>query len=154
VVTHAALIAALRQLRVGHTDIVVERHGRPVTIQVERDAPVDLKTITRISATRFDIPAALARTLAEDLELVTRKVKTNPVFEAGAVRGLRLLDVEHDSLCAAIGLQNNDVLLDIEGRSVGSMSLYEAKYHIDEAKQFTIHVERKRKRVAITYVIR
>jgi hypothetical protein len=154
VVSEAAFVAALRQLRVGHTDLQIERSGRPVTIQVERDAPIDLSTVTRISATRFDIPKSVVKSLGEDPELVTRKVKSMPVVRAGAVRGLRLYGVEHGSVCAAMGLQNDDVLLDIEGRSIGSLTTFEAHELIDGAKQFTIHIERKRKRVAITYVVR
>ncbi len=121
---------------------------------VERDAPIDPKTIKRISPTRFDIPKATATTIEEDIHLIHRNMEYAPVVHAGAVRGLRLFNVESDSLCAALGLQNEDVLLDIEGRTVGSLDLYDAMRLLVGTPQFTIHVERKHKRIAITYVVR
>ena len=151
----AALVAALGGLRVGKTQISVERLGRPVTIEITRRAPLELATIKRHSATRFDVPRAIVEAVDSDTALLTRKLETEVIADSGAVQGIRLFDVAADSLAAALGLQNGDVLLAIEGRSIGSInSVYLATTLFGGAQQLTIQIERKRKKLAITYVFR
>jgi hypothetical protein len=155
VLTDAAFVAAIKQLPVGFTEVIVERYGRRVAIELTRIAPIDRATIERISATRFDIARATFEALHEDANVIEKQVEVVPRVERGVTTGLRLAKVDPGSLCAALGLQVDDVLLEIEGRSVGSFDgVYAVRAHLLNAPQVTVKLERKRKRIAITYVIR
>jgi type II secretory pathway component PulC len=151
----AAFVAAIQKLPVGFTEVIVERYGRRVSIELTRTAPIDRTTIQRVSATRFDIARATFEAMGEDAHVIEQQVEAVPRVERGLTTGLRLAKVEPGSLCAALGLQVDDVLLEIEGRSIGSFDgVYAAHGHLANAPQVTIKLERKRKRIAITYVIR
>lgn len=153
--TNAEFVAAMRKLPVGATEIIVERLGRRVALEIIRAAPVDLTTIERLSSTRFDIDRATFDALQEDPALLTKKIETVPLMSRGVMTGLRVYKIQKDSLAAALGLENDDILLELEGRTVGSLdSLYAAKSHLYNARQVTVTLERKRKRIAITYAIR
>jgi S1-C subfamily serine protease len=153
--TNTAFVDAIRKLPVGFTEVIVERFGRRVSIEMNRVAPIDKATIERISATRYDVARATFEALGEDTNVIEHQVETVPRVERGVTTGLRLAKVGADSLVAALGLQVDDILLEIEGRSVGSFdSIYAARSALSNAPQITIKLERKRKRMAITYVIR
>lgn len=153
--SNAAFVDAIRKLPVGFTEVIVERFGRRVAIELNRVAPIDRTTIERISATRYDIARATFEALGEDTNVIEQGVEAAPRVERGVTTGLRLAKVAPDSLVAALGLQVDDVLLEIEGRSIGSFDgIYDARSTVTNAPQITIKLERKRKRIAITYVIR
>jgi hypothetical protein len=155
ILTGAAFVAAIRKLPVGFTEVIVERYGRRVSIELTRTAPIDRTTIERVSATRYDVARATFEALREDTNVIEKQVEVVPRVERGVTTGLRLAKVDPDSLCAALGLQVDDVLLEIEGRSVGSFdNVHVASSFLSNAPQVTIKLERKRKRIAITYVIR
>ena len=154
ILTDAAFVAAIRKLPVGFTEVIVERYGRRVSIQLTRAAPIDRTTIERVSATRYDVARATFEALSEDTNVIEQQVEVVPRVERGVTTGLRLAKLG-PTMAAALGLQIEDVILEIEGRSIGSFdSVYAARGHLGNAPQITIKLERKRKRIAITYVIR
>lgn len=155
IVSDQALVAALTNLKVGTTLINVTRHGRAVTLEVTREAPLDLSTVKRISATRYEIPKLLADAVQDDLFVVTQKLETVPVVARNKVRGVRVYNIQGDAPAAAVGLQNDDIILDLEGRSIATIGEGAAALRaIAGLPRFTLHIERKGKPLAITYVIR
>jgi S1-C subfamily serine protease len=148
--TEAEFIAALQNLRVGQTDIEVERYGRNVTVQLTRVAPLDLKTITKLSATKYELPRALADAIAADPQLLGHNLETS---EQG--KGVRLSNIAPDSVCAALGLANEDIVVDVEGLSVATyMDALHAVGKLSGEDKITVNILRKNKKLAITYTIR
>ena len=152
--SNAAFVAALQQLPVGKSEMIIERFGRPVTVELTREPPVELSTIKRISATRFDVPRATFDALRNDVRLLEQHVDSVPIVKEGAVLGIRVYNIKPDAACAVLGLQEYDILLEVEGRSVGSFdNLFTANHHVSTASQVTLRIERNGKRLAIIYVV-
>ncbi|MEJ7604366.1 MAG: PDZ domain-containing protein [Kofleriaceae bacterium] len=155
ILSNGELITALQQLKVGTTRFELERHGRPVTLEIIRDAPADLAKIKRVSATRYEIPRALADVLQADLFIARMKLDSELVVTKKLARGVRIHNVQRDAPAAAVGLQNDDIILDVEGRPVSSISeAADAVRAIATATQVTVHIERNGKPLAFTYVIK
>lgn len=155
IVSDKALAAAITNMKVGTTRILITRHGRPVTLEITRDAPLALSTVKRVSATRYEIPKALADAVQEDVFLVTQKLDVVPVVVKSKVRGVRIYNIQSDAPAAAVGLQDDDIILDLEGRPIATAGDGVAALHaIAGMAQFALHIERKGKPMTITYVIR
>ena len=155
VVSDAALVTALQHLAVGTTRIQLERHGRPVTLEITRAAPPALSKIKRVSATRYEIPHQLAQVLQDDLFVARIKLEAEIVVTKKGARGVRIFDVHRDAPAAAIGLQNDDVILDVEGRSIATISdAADAVRALANASQVTVRIERGGKPLIFTYVIK
>lgn len=151
----AALVSALRNLKIGLTRIQLERHRRPVTLEVTRDAPLDLSQIKRVSATRYEIPRALVDIVQDDLFVATRKLEAVAVVAKNTVRGVRIYNLKPDAPAAAVGLENDDLILDVDGHAIATISdAVRALRAIAGASQVTLHVERNGKPLAFTYVVR
>ncbi|MEO8706441.1 MAG: hypothetical protein ABI867_40800 [Kofleriaceae bacterium] len=149
------LAAALRGLKLGATEIVVERLGRKVVVTLTREAPIDLTTIKRTGPTSFVVPRAIIDALGNDPWMVIRKAKLVPAGSKGKLHGYKLYDVEPGSLYAAIGLGTEDVILDIDGHSIDSRDQAFAVMHkLDKAPKITLHVVHRGERLAMTYSIR
>jgi hypothetical protein len=152
--TDADLVTALQNLPVGATPILVDHFDRPLTITVTREAKLDFKTIEKRSATHFRIPREIAAALGNDPLLVQRGASSVPVARNGKVHGLKVIEIERDSICAALGLENDDIVLDLDGHSIDTMTdQFQTASDLGEATTITAHVERRGKRLDLTYTI-
>lgn len=155
ITTDAELVNAIRAIPVGKTTIAIERFGRPVTIEITRVASADFSTIKRISSAKFEVPRAIVDAIDNDPQLVVQKVETTPFVQGGEVRGVRLYKLEQDSLCAALGLQNDDVILDVDGKSVATFAdAIDTARALSHTQNITVNVQRKNRRMAILYTIK
>ena len=155
IVSDGALVTALQNLEVGTTRIQLERHGRPVTLEVTRDAPPALSKIKRVSATRYEIPRELAQVLQDDLFVARIKLDSEVVTTKKGARGVRIFDVHKDAPAAAIGLQNDDIILAVEGRSIATISdAADTLRALANAPQVSVRVERNGKPLTFTYVVK
>jgi hypothetical protein len=151
----AEFAAAIRGLRIGATDIVLDRFGHRVTVTLTREPPMDLTTIKRLGPTSFELPRALVDAIDGDLRMLVRTVKLVPAVSKGTVHGYRLFEVDKDPLYTALGLQNEDILLDVDGFSIDSQhQAYEARHKLISASKITLHVVRRGQRLTMTYAIR
>jgi S1-C subfamily serine protease len=151
----AELVSALQSLRVGRTDIALERYGRAVTIELTRQAPSDFSKIKKLTGNRFEVPKAIVDTLDTDPWLMSRKAETVPVVANGAVQGVRVYKLETDSLLAALGFLDDDIILDVDGHPVASLEeALSTAHELAGATTVPVHVQRKGKKLTHTYVIR
>lgn len=154
IVTDGELTAALQALRIGTTAIEVDRDGRRVTIAIEREATIDLAKIRKRSDTAFDVPVAIRDGLKEDFMMFTRKVRIVPSVTNGKVHGVKLLDIEPGSLYDALGLRDDDTVVDVEGRSIDTLSdAIDTHTALERADKVTVHVIRRGKPLAIVYSV-
>jgi S1-C subfamily serine protease len=151
----AELVAALQTLRVGRTDIVVERYGRTVTIELTRLAPSDFSKIKKLATNRYEVPRAIADAIDNDIWLLTRNIETVRVVAKSEVRGVRIYNIANDSLVAALGFLNDDIILDVEGRPVATLeeALAVAR-DLTSAATIVVNVQRDGRKVPITFVIK
>lgn len=62
--------------------------------------------------------------------------------------------MEPDSLCAAIGLRDDDIVIDVDGLSIDTLEdAMRAHTGLANAASITVHIERSGKRNAMTYSI-
>jgi S1-C subfamily serine protease len=152
--TDAELVTALQNLPVGATQILVDHVDRPLTITVTREAKLDFKTIEKLSANHYRIPKDLAVALGNDPLLVQRGASSVPVAKNGKLHGLKLFEVEKDSIAAALGLENDDVVVDLDGHSIDTMSdQFQTASDLGDATTITAHVERRGKKLDLVYTI-
>ncbi|MEO8554252.1 MAG: hypothetical protein ABI678_29955 [Kofleriaceae bacterium] len=154
ITSDAQLIAAVRNLRVGITRVVEEHEGRPRVVEITRDKPVEVGSIRAAGTNRYDLSRELAKALAKELGLVQRHVEAFPVHitKDSSVSAVRLVAVQPDSLAAALGLDRDDLLIDLNGFPLETIERgSNAMDALLAEATLTLHLERKGKRLAITY---
>ena len=153
--TEAELVTALQNLPVGTTNISLERDDRPFTIELTRDAPVELSTIRKVGAAQYEVPVAVAAAISADPMIITRRANAVPVIRDGKVRGLKVFAIEKDSACAAIGLVDDDLVLDVDGHAIESTAdAFELSSDLEHATAVVVHLERHGKPMELHYAIR
>jgi len=157
ITTDAELLAAVRNLRVGMTRILAEHEGRPLSIEVTRDKPIELSSIRAVATNRFELSRELVKALANELGMFERHVEAVPVHVAKdtSVSALRVVVAQPDSLAATLGLQSDDLLFDLNGYPLETIERHsKAMDALLAEATLTLHLERKGKRIAITYAVR
>lgn len=157
ITTDSELMTAVTNLRVGVTRIVAEHEGRPLAIEVTHDKPVDTSSIHAVSATRYELARDLVKTLTDDTGLLERHVDAvrMRISKTSSVSALELVNVQPDSLVATLGLETGDLLFDINGFPVETIEKRsKAMDALLTESIVTLHLERKGKRIAISYALR
>jgi hypothetical protein len=150
----AELVTALRSLRIGITNILVERADRPVTILVRRAAPVDYAKIRSLGHNRYELPRSLVKALSEEPSLIIQHIQHVPVARNGTIHGHKIFGIESGSVAAAAGFQNDDVLLDIDDKSLDSSEqAYSANFELSSEAVLKVHLERKGKPLELVYTV-
>jgi S1-C subfamily serine protease len=154
IVTDSQLTAALQALRIGTTDIQLDRDGRRMTVSFTREANVELTAIRKRSDSAIDVPTSVRDALKSDFLMFTRKVRIVPAVTNGKIHGVKLLEIEPGSLYDALGLRNDDTILDVDGRSIDSISeAIDTHTALEKAAQITVHLVRRGKPFAIVYSV-
>jgi type II secretory pathway component PulC len=148
------LTAALAGMRAGLNEIALERDGRPMTIAVTREAPLDLTRIRKLSDTSYQIPRTVRDAVKRDMWMLGKRHASVPATVGATVTGWKLLKIEPGSLLSAIGLRDEDILLDVEGRAINTNE-EQINVHTDleNADSVTVHIERRGKKLAMVYKI-
>jgi S1-C subfamily serine protease len=153
--TEAELVAALRSLRVGITEVALERLGQPITLTLVRKAPLDLTGVKKLAPTRFEVTRVFADAIKADTDILARKLSTTPVIKNGKPHGFTLYDIKPDAPAAILGFLDGDVVLDVDGNRIDSYSdVRDATTQLEHVASLVVHIERKGKPVTLTYVIR
>ena len=148
------LLNALHDLPVGDTPIEIDRGGRRITVTVTREAPIDFTGIHATGKNHYEVPRMIAEEIEKDARLVVRGLDSTPFVDAGKVRGTKLFAIDPASLAAALGLHNDDIVLDVEGKPLDTFEhIYSAVYDLRDATSLTVHLERHGKPLALTYEI-
>ncbi|MBX3155158.1 MAG: hypothetical protein KF773_04090 [Deltaproteobacteria bacterium] len=147
-------VAALTGMRPGLNEVVVERAGRPLILAITRQAPVDLSRIRKLSDTSFAIPRSVRDAVKDDMWMLQRRVAPVPWTSGATVHGWKLLQIERGSLLDAIGLRDEDIVLDVDGRAIDTtMEAIQVASDLEAADTLTVHVQRRGKPLAIVYKI-
>jgi S1-C subfamily serine protease len=152
VTSDGELRAALDVLPVGKTTVRVERDGVDIEIELERKDPVALTAIHRTSATAFELPRDVFRALRDDVETW----QATAAFTTTA-RGVAVAKIAKDSPLAALGIQDGDLLIDLDGVAFAGADLSSAllEFHIGHDRTtLPLHLERRGKAMTISYQIR
>ncbi len=151
----AELSAAVKGLKVGPSDIALERLGRPITLTLIRKAPLDLTGVKRLSATKFEITRAFADAVAADRDVLVRKIETSPYVKNGKAHGFNVYNINKDSPAAALGILDGDIVVDFDGHSIDNFSdVIDTAQELVGVVSLTVHVERKGKPLMLTYTVR
>jgi hypothetical protein len=142
--SNAELVAALHNLSIGTTTILVDRDDRPVTITLTRNAPIDLSQIQTTGRDHVEMPRELANALVKEPQLMAQGAQIVPAERDGKVHGQRMLAIDPRSVAARVGVADGDIVLDIGGKSIDSIAeVYAAEFALSSADSITIHVLRK-----------
>lgn len=151
----AELTAAIQNLRIGNTEVQLERNGKPITLTLIRKAPLDLTTIKKLSPTKYEVTQAFAAAVAADHDILTRKINTTPHLTNGKPNGFAVYDVHPESPAAKLGILDGDIVLDFDGHPINNLSeVIDASHALEHATSMSIHLLRKGKPVTLSYTVR
>ncbi len=154
IVSDAQLTAAIESLRVGTTEVALDRGGRPVTLTLIRKAPLDLTQIKKLSATRYEVTRVFADAISNDTDILSRKVTVAPRIKNNKPQGFTIYDIQPDSPAARLGFVDGDIVLDVDGRAIDTLDeQVDARTELESASTLVVHLERKGKPVTLTYVV-
>jgi hypothetical protein len=150
----AELVTALEGLRIGATTVVLDRDGRQLELIYEREPAPELARIAKINATTFTIPRDLARTISHDTDMLS----DNAVVTKDKA-SLVLTSVDPASLLAKLGFESGDTVLDIDGNPIDlnadiELAAMSVMINAHKRSAIVVHLQRKMKKIAMTYEIR
>jgi S1-C subfamily serine protease len=152
--TDAQLTAAVQNLKIGNSDIILERGGRHHTLTIIRKPPLDLTQIKKLSATKYEVPKKFADAIFADTDLLVRKLSTSPHVKNGGQHGFTVYDIGPEAPMAKLGLLDGDVVLDVDGHRIDSFeNVIDATRELEHATTLVVHLLRKGKPLTLTYVV-
>lgn len=156
------------QVRLG-----VRRGGRRLTLAYQRADDLDdpladpsrwdevdpseldsilVQSIRQRGEHRYDIDGLAFELMLERPELLREGAVATNALENGELVGWKLYAVRPSSLCAALGLQNGDLLLRINGYDLVEQA-YDAYMEMAKADELRLEIERAGEALTITYRI-
>ncbi len=154
IVSDAQLTAAIENLRVGTTEVALDRGGRPVTLTLIRKAPLDLTQVKKLSATRYEVTRVFADAISNDTDILSRKVTVAPRIKNNKPQGFTIYDIQPDSPAAKLGFVDGDIVIDVDGRTIDTLDeQVDTRTELESATKLDVHIERKGKPVTLTYVV-
>lgn len=150
----AQLTAALENLRIGNTDLVLERGGRTITLTLVRKAPLDLTQIKRLTPTRYEVTRVFADAIQADNDILARKATVTPRIKNNRPQGFTIYDIKPDAPAAKLGFVDGDIILDVDGHAIDTVEqVIDARTELENASTVSVHIERKGKPVTLTYLV-
>ncbi len=154
IVTDAQLTAAIENMRIGNTDVVVERGARTVTLTLVRKAPLDLTQIKKLAPTRYEVTRKFADAVFADTDILSRKATVAPRIKNGRPAGFTIYDIQPEAPAAKLGFLDGDVVLDVDGHRIDSIEqVIDARSELESATALVVHIERKGKPVTLSYSV-
>jgi membrane-associated protease RseP (regulator of RpoE activity) len=155
ITTDAGLTQAIESLRVGNTDVVLDRGGRTITLTLSRKAPLDLTQIKKVSTTRYEVTKTFAEAVWNDGDILQRKVTVSPNIKNGKPNGFAIYEIHPDAPAAKLGFLDGDIVLDVDGHPIDTTDqASDARSELESATSLVVHIERKGKPVTLSYVIK
>lgn len=112
------------------------------------------KNIQKVSDTRFTVNRELVNKVLGDQAQLMRSARVVPHEQNGTVVGVKLYGIRRKSILGQLGLQNGDLLRNINGYDMGNPnSALEAYTRLRSADELTVAVTRRGKPVTIEYGI-
>lgn len=110
--------------------------------------------ITAVNETRFTVPRALVDDALQDPESVLRSIRVVPQAKDGQLLGVKVYGIRRDSVLHALGLQNGDALLAINGLEIATPdAALEAYARLRGASNLALSLERRGRAMTVDYAI-
>lgn len=157
------MIGPAKIVRIERNRIIVDHTGREEMLEVEFDETSALKGrvtssptgIKKVSANRFVLDKKEVDRLSGNVSQFMTQVRVVPNLVRGKGSGYRLLNIKEGSLVESIGLQNGDIVKEINGRPIDKPEeAFIAYQQLKDGGSFSIEIERRGKRETIHYEIR
>jgi membrane-associated protease RseP (regulator of RpoE activity) len=158
VTTPADALAAL-QGAADHAEIAleIERLGRTLSVKIILDTPVtvDLTKIKKINDTTYEISRDLVDSVLANPMGIAKGARVVPAVKDGKPAGFKLYAIRPSSIFAALGFENGDTIVKINGMDMTSADkALEVYTKLRDAKKLTVIIERQGKTVTLTYTIK
>lgn len=150
----AQLTAAIENLRVGNTDVTLERGGRAITLTLVRKAPLDLTQIKKLTATRYEVTRAFADAVFADTDILSRKATVTPRIKNNRPQGFTIYEIKPDAPAAKLGFLDGDIVIDVDGHAIDTLEqVIDARTELESASALSVHIERRGKPVVLQYSV-
>jgi general secretion pathway protein C len=115
------MIGSARLIKITRNTAIIKSTDREITLKIKETPEGSL--LSRSSAPQADMPnSGMALSRGEvneklrDLKTIMTQAAVRPYFEAGAQEGFIISDIKPESLYQKLGLQNGDIIIDVNGK--------------------------------------
>ena len=154
-------------VRIERNRVILNNAGRQEMLEVAFDAPSLAsagkrgsgayvpKGIKKVSANRYILDRKEVDRLSGDMSQFMTQVRVVPNIVRGKASGYKLMNVKRGSLVESVGLQNGDIVKEINGKPIDKPeAAFGAYQQLKDDGRFVIEIERKGKRETLSYDIR
>jgi len=115
------MIGSARLIKITRNTAIIKSGDREITLKIKETPEGSL--LSRSQAPQASIPSSgMALSKSEineklrDLKTILTQAVVRPYFEAGTQEGLIVSDIKPDSLYQKLGLQNGDIIIDVNSK--------------------------------------
>ncbi|MDT8316694.1 MAG: type II secretion system protein GspC [bacterium] len=154
-------------VRIERNRVILNNSGRQEMLEVAFDtASLEVtgkkrrgdsasKGIRKVSANRFILDRKEVDRLSGDMSQFMTQVRIVPNIVRGKASGYKLMNVKKGSLVEGVGLQDGDIVKEINGKPIDKPeAAFGAYRQLKDEGRFVIEIERKGKRETLSYDIR
>ena len=154
-------------VRIERNRVILDNAGRQEMLEVAFDEATHVsagtksgnssapKGIKKVSANKYILDRKEVDRLSGDMSQFMTQVRIVPNIVRGKASGYKLMNVKKGSLVEAVGLQNGDIVKEINGKPLDKPeAAFGAYQQLKDDGKFVIEIERKGKRETLSYDIR
>jgi general secretion pathway protein C len=153
-------------VRIERNRVILDNAGRQEMLEVSFDAASLASTgkkgrdsaskgIKKVSANKYILDRKEVDRLSGDMSQFMTQVRIVPNIVRGKASGYKLMNVKKGSLVEGVGLQNGDIVKEINGKPIDKPeAAFGAYQQLKDEGRFVIEIERKGKREILSYDIR
>ena len=160
------MVGPAQIVRIERNRVILDNAGRQEMLEVSFDAaslaPAGKngrasasKGIKKVSANKYILDRKEVDRLSGDMSQFMTQVRIVPNIVRGKASGYKLMNVKKGSLVEGVGLQNGDIVKEINGKPIDKPeAAFGAYQQLKDEGRFVIEIERKGKRETLSYDIR
>jgi len=157
------MVGPAKIVRIERNRVIVNNAGSEEMLEVQFDEAAALekrissptKGIKKVAADRFILDKKEVDRLSGNVSQFMTQVRVVPNLVRGKGAGYKLLNIKRGSLVESIGLQNGDIVKEINGRAIDKPEeAFMVYQQLKDGGSFSIKLERRGKRETIHYEIR
>ena len=119
------MIGSAKVIKISRNTATIKSGGRDITLKIKATPEGPLLNPSRISRDTVTSPgvAMSRKEISEnlhDLQGIMTHAQVRPYFEAGAQQGFIVSQIKPDSLYQKLGLQNGDIIIDVNNKRMQS----------------------------------
>ena len=154
-------------VRIDRNRVILDNAGRQELLEVTFDASSIVsagkkwrdgsapKGIKKVSANKYILDRKEVDRLSGDMSQFMTQVRVVPNIVRGKASGYKLMNIKKGSLVEAVGLQNGDIVKEINGKPIDKPeAAFGAYQQLKDDGRFVIEIERKGRRETLSYDIR